>query len=315
MSLNVQRSDLITFLRNNYFEKLDPVGVRRIKRCIENGLRMVSKEHNWAFLLDTYVFNTTDVYSTGTLTIPSAGDTTWDFSGATLPSDIVTAHAFLEINGEETWYEITERTDDDTLETRYAYAGDETAGTAGISYKIVYPVYNLPTNFRKEIYLKDRKGGTNVFPSQAPATWWAHDEFAGTGQPRAYAVVQDHHDANQKQLLLYPCPEDTQSYELCYWRHAGWYSSATPATSTWRMRATSDDDYVDWPEEKLELLYQAILVCLYREVEPQKQMGAFSMYQQMLDDAKNDDGENGGIRTLSDGGAKPYVFPYQIPTS
>lgn len=311
MALTLQRSDLITYARNNGYEALDQVATRRYQRAVENGLRMASDERAWSWLIGTYPFATVAPYETGTLTIPSAGSTTWEFSGATtLPSDIVTKDAFLEVSGERGWYRITERTDDDTLETRDVYRGSEAAGNA-VSYRIVYPLHDLPANFRELSAIYDTKRNDYLRETTVPELWWLHAQTYQASQPRGYAIVPHYHDPNIMQLMLWPPPSSTvEAYEAVYVREAGWYSSNTPATSTFKLEATADSDYVDWPDSKRDLLYAAIMVCLYEELNEGNKLQSWQRsYAQKVAKAKANDKKSKVRRQLSDGSG--YGEPHQ----
>jgi hypothetical protein len=318
MTLTVTRLDLFTYAKNNGWESLDPVATRRFYRACDNGLRMVSREREWAFLTDTFQLVTIVPYSTGTLTTPTAGDTTWEFAGATIPTNVVTANAFLEVNGERGWYEITERTDADTLETRSVYMGSVAASTASTTFRIVYPCYDLPADFRSLRGIWDIKRQDWLREVEVSEMWWLHSEHAGASQPEGYAVKQKRHDPNVQQLIFWPAPgSTTDAFEIAYTREAGWYSSATPATSTFKMIGTATTDYVDWPEAKLDLLYRAIMVCYYEETGEPKLQGAERAYYMALDKNRADDKRSRVKRTLSDGGAGPSIpqSQWNIPTS
>lgn len=319
MALTKTRLDLLTYARNQGFEALDSVATRRFYRACENGLRMVSRERAWDFLTQTFHILTTAPYDTGTLTTPAAGSTTWEFSGATVPTDIITGNAFLEVNGERGWYELTQRTDADTAETRTEYMGSVAASTASTSYKIVYPLYNLPANFRELRAVYDTKRQDWMNETTVPELWWLHAEHAGASQPEGYSIVQKRHDPNIMQMLFWPAPGDTtEAYEVLYVREAGWYDTNTPATSTFKMLATADTDYVDWPEAKLDLLFKAIMVCYWEEMgDSARQQGAERAYFRTLGPAKSDDKRSKKKRTLSDGGSAVNLPRSQwiVPTS
>lgn len=302
MALTVTRSDLKTFLRANYFEKLDTVSIARVERAIEDGLRMVSRAREWAHQITDYPITTAGPYSTGTVSINSAS-TAVTGSGTVFPSNVVTANAFIEFNGENTWYEVTARGGDTALTIRDAYSNTAGTNLSGATYKIVYPLYALPDNFRRHVDLFDVGRQRVMQWSTTPPLWDAHAARAGVATPQVYGTVVKRHDPNTTNMLLYPAPDGIEKFQLVYMRHTGWYDAATPATSVWKMRATADTDYVDWPESKLDILYAAILVKLYEEVDQGKVNGAYSHFWQLLQQAQEDDADNIKVRTLGSGGA------------
>lgn len=298
MSLSVTRGDLVTYaIRAIHGSATGDVPVERVQRGIEDALDMLSMERQFVFQQDTYDLVTVVPYSTGTLTVPST--TTVEFSGTTLPSDIV--GQFLEIGGEKHWYEITERTDNDTCVTRFAYNGNLTDGTASTAYKIVYPLIDLPGNFARAIDLIDVE--TNDVLSEVPysANWVLHSERTGVGTPTHFSLVAKRNDPNQYQLLLYPAPDVQRQYQLTYYRLPGWYDTATPATSTWKRQATASTDYVDWPDKMMFVLRSAILLCVAREIKPES-VNAYKMaYDMNLQAAANMDQKSARPMLLSRG--------------
>lgn len=301
--MSKQRSTLITYLRQNYGDSFGSVADSRIDRALDNALRLL-RPFEWRFLISTISLKTIAQYDTGTLTTPTAGDTTVEFAGATLPTDVVTANAFLEIDGEHKWYEITERTDADTCEIRSAYTGDNGAAAASLSYRIVYPLIDLPANFRRVEAMQDAARGLPLAEVTPPSAWWLNAGQAGASEPTAYGIVQKRSDPDQMQLLLYPPPGDTvYGYELTYVRDPGWYDTATVATRTWKREATADTDYLDWPEKYMDLFYAAARLCLYREDDPSnKKQDTEAEYYDLFAAASGDDKRSNVLRTLGDGG-------------
>lgn len=312
MALTVQRSDLITFLRNNYFEKLDTITTNRINRNIENGLRRVSRQRDWSFLETTKKINAIAPYSTGTVSV-SHGSASVTGSGTVFPSDSV--GAYIEFNGEDGWYEITVRGGDTSLTILDNYSNTGGSNLSGVTYNIVYPLYSLPANFRRKAGLFDPGRRRWLRYADSTALWWVHAGRTGTAQPEAYGFTPLRHDPNISRLLLYPAPSAVENYELVYWRHAGWYSSNTPATSTFKLKATADTDYIDWPDDMLDLLYAAILLELYEEIGDPKMGAAASRYFQLYEAAAADDQENGEIRRIGQSGGRGPNQRHFISTS
>ena len=298
MSLTVTQSDLVTYLRNNYYEKLDTVATTRIKRCIENGLRRVSRERNWSFLRTTQKLNATVEYNTGTVSV-NHGSTSVTGSGTTFPSDIV--GAYIEFNGEDGWYEITARGGDTSLTILDAYSNTGASDLSGVTYTIIYPLISLPANFRQQEALFDPGRRRYLRYAEDTELWWVHAARAGTGQPEAFGFTATRHDPNITKLLLYPAPSSVENYELVYWRHAGWYDTNTPATSTFKLNATATTDYIDWPDDLLDQLYASIDKSLHEETGAESVAGLANSYYELLERAMSDDQESGQIRGLSDG--------------
>lgn len=295
MTLSLSRENLVLFVRNNYNDRGEVASERRVLRVIENGLRDLSSRREWEHLVDgRRGFVSTAPYSTGTVdTISGTGVT---LTGSTLPSDIV--GAFIQFSGEERLYEITVRVSDTALTLAEAYVG---AATSGTTYQIVYPLVELPSDTRKILKVFDVARQNYLSRAEAPALWWLHSRQTAAQQPRAYAIVRKRHDPNVRQILFYPPPGTTvEQYWVTYVRHAGWYSSATPATSIWKMRSTADTDYVDWPEDKQEILEAAIMTALFRETKAPELQTYQRMYDELLDMAESDDNDFGEHAELGD---------------
>lgn len=301
MALSIQRSDLITYLRDNHYAKVDSTATRLLERSVEHGLKLVSRERYWSFLQDDYQIISVVPYTTGTISV-TIGDTAHTLVGSTLPSNIVASSytTFLEVNGEANWREVTIRGGNTSLTCRFAYAGS--ASLSGVTYVIAYPAYDLPLNFRRKRSLIDMLTRQPMRYVEWDDMQWGQNEQAGTGNPVDYTIHTRRNDDSLYQLWLWPAPSTTvKVYNLIYWKDAGWFDTNVPATSTWKREATLAGDYVDWPVRFLDLLRQACLVSLYREVETAKFGTAMEAYARMLADAIEDDEVSGEIRTLSSG--------------
>lgn len=301
MTLTITRSTLVTLVRNNYQDRQEAAPERRIIRAIENGLRHLSTRRVWEHLNNgTIALSGTPEYvgsdNSDTATVSHGGTSVT--MAQTSPSDVV--GAFIEFNGEAGWYEITAGASSTTLTLRDAYRNASAGNLSAVDFKILYPLIDLPADFRKRTRLIDtlrQKTLAPVFPTSLQVL---HSLQAGGGQPRSYAVKPKRGDPNVQQLLLYPAPNAVEHYLFEYIRHAGWYSTATPATSTWKMRSTADTDYVDWPESKMDLLEAAIMAALYRETNDPGLAEFTGLYYQLLEDHEADDHENWDDHQLGD---------------
>ena len=312
MALTVQRSDLIDFLRANYFQKLDTITTDRIKRNIENGLRRVSRQRDWSFLETTKKLNATAPYSTGTVSV-THGSTTVTGSGTTFTSSMV--GAYIELNGEDGWYEISAYTSGTEITIADAYSNVGGDDLSGVTYVVAYPLIDLPANFRRKAGIFDPGRRCWLRYADSTSLWWVHAGRTGTAQPEAYGFTPTRHDPNITKLLLYPAPNAIENYEMVYWRHAGWYDTAVPATSAFKLKATADTDYIDWPDDMLDLLYAAILLEMYEEIGHENAGQAQQRYYQLYEQAAADDQENGEVRTLGTSSGRGHVQRYFINAS
>lgn len=286
MALSVTREQLKVYaIQAVHGGAVDSTAIERVERAIETGIDLIAQERRFAFLQMAQDLVTTVPYSTGTVTIPST--TTVEFAGATLPSDIV--GQFLEFAGERHWYEIVTRTDDDTLVTRNVYAGDLAAALASQTYRIVYPLIDLPGNFNKLIALIDPETGDAVEEVPYEANWLMHSERAGTGPAEYFSLIPKRNDPNQWQLMLYPAPDVKRIFQIVYYRYPGWYDTAVPATSTWARKApagtSGDTYYVDWPDKLMYLLQAAVSWAVAREIAPAKAQNFKLEFDSLFEDA------------------------------
>lgn len=308
MALTKQKSTLITYLRDNFGSAYGNVADDAMDRALDNALRLL-RPFEWRFMFSTIGVLTTAQYTTGTVNAAGAKATSLTITGATLPSDIVTSNAFIEIDGARNWYEITVRGSNTTLTIRSPGLLAATAG--GETYRIVYPLIDLPANFKRLESLYDMSRAEGLAEVVPPDAWWLNAGDAGASEPRAYAVVQKRSDPNQMQLLLYPAPGSTvYGYELTYLRDPGWYDSATVATAAWSREATADTNYLDWPDKYMDLYYAAARLCLLRENDPHNKLrDVEGEYFELFAAASGDDRRSNVLRTLGDGGVGGSVRP------
>lgn len=312
MALSVTRQSLKVFaLRALAASAMDDTSIARVERAIENALDLLAAERRFSFQQDTADLVTTAYYGSGTssstVTIPSTTSVDLPHITGSLPTDVV--GAFLEINGEPHWYEIVTRTDDDTVVTRFPYRGNETAGTTGVAYKIVYPYVDMPGNFYKAQALIDVESGDWLEEVPYDAQHILQSERAGVGTPDCFSIVAKRNDPNQWQLMLYPPPDVQRQYQLVYFRMPGWYTTATPATSAWARQApagtSGDTYYVDWPDKLMFVLDAAVLAMVAREIKPSEARNYLTDFYVVLNKAANFDKKSAKPMRL--GGGAPVA--------
>ena len=254
---------------------IDATAVARVERAIENGLDMLLMERCWAFMQDTYDIVCKKPWTGGATTGTAAiavGATTLTVSSAdALPADIV--GQYIQVNAESHWYEIVTRTSDTVLEVRHAYSNESETDLTASAFSIMYPLYDLPTNFfriRPEGggLIDTNSGGGELAYSNFGVTHYLHAERVGSGEPEAFGLQAKRHDANQWQLFMYPAPSRAKRYQLVYFRKPGWYDTNVPATSEWKPQATADTNYVDWPDKLSFVLEAAVAAAVAKEIKP-----------------------------------------------
>lgn len=301
MAATVQRSDLIAFIRANGFEKIDGVGVTQFKRAIENGLKEASRYRQWSFLTDNVLLSVPVEYTTGTISV-GHNSTTVTGSGTNFPND--TVGAFIQFNGENIWYEISVHTSGTELTIAEAYKSTEGTDLSGKSFTITYPIVDLPAKFRTNLRLVDvGRRNSRFLRDVSEQDMTTLSNWGGeTGQPYSYAHTIRRNDPNQRSVRLYPAPNVIENYRMLYTRHAGWYSTNVPATAVFKTKATLDTDYVDWPDDMMDVLEASILNELAREISSPRAGQLGGEFYQKVNRAAGDDEDQGDIKILSSNG-------------
>lgn len=299
MALTQTRSDLIEYARRAVGAgALDDTARLRYEQGVENALKMLSREREWSWQRDVIDLVTTACYPATpdvalTVTIPTTASVT--FSGTTLPAGVV--GAFLEFASERHWYEITVRGGDTSATIRNVYSGNIAGGTASQSFMIVFPLLDLPANFRNKGILIDVEDNEYLEDLPYDPMWLLHSERTGAGEPEKFSIIPKRNDPNQWQLMLYPAPLTARAYQLAYIRNPGWFTTAVPATSAWAAVAPTgtagDAYYVDWPDDLLFLLRLAVVACVADEIAPDQSARHHGRYRQECDKAAAQDRKRG----------------------
>ena len=298
MALTRTRLDLQKFaVRAICSGGADDTMVARINNCLENALQMLSVERYWSFHQDTKdivcIPAWTGGATTGTVTVTIGSTTVTIANSDNLPSNIV--GQFIEINNERHFYEIVARVSNTQLTLREAYSNESgTAPAATVNFKIVYPLYDLPLNFNR---LRPEGGGLlDVGSNQGELPYvqfgmmeLLQSQRSGAGLAQAFSIVAKRNDPTVWQLFLYPPPSSTKRYQLIYFRKAGWFDTAVPATSAWKEEATADTDYVDWPPKFDFVLEAAICAAVAGEIKADGATKYLSAFYLAVDKAANMD--------------------------
>jgi hypothetical protein len=189
----------------------------------------------------------------------------------------------------------------------------EIAGTEA-SYKIVFPRVNLPANFRRMGGIMEPASGQPLHQAEAKAGWWYQAYQQQTAWPRVWAIEQARNDVNQVQILLYPAPDIVRSYEIFYCRDPGWFDNVDPHLAAWKVEATVDTDYLDWPDRQMDLFYRAALLSLYEESDPEGKLGtAMGAFHQSLQQCKADDNRYPSIDSMTRQHNRGYGLDIRLP--
>lgn len=231
---------------------------RTIARSIAAALGRLTDDCRWSFMRDKYRIVTVAPVTVNVTATP-ASTTIVDI--ATNFTDAMVG-CFLEVNGEQKYYEIASKASTSILELVNAYQGPTAIGTTSDSL-VVKPAIDLPAAYSESIKLitvssgprsLNRIDGLDMEQRQS--------EYAGSSQPICYAI-RTKRNLTGKQIWFYPPPDAVYEFDLIYHRRAGWLDATTQA---WKVAPTQDTDIVTWPDEQLPLLRKAIHMCLAEEM-------------------------------------------------
>jgi hypothetical protein len=284
-----------------------------IKAAIPDGFRKLEARRDWSFLRRTVRIATTAPYATGTLTSNHGSsdplvNRTLDFAGSTLPTGI--EGQFIEINGEQTWYEIESRTNDTSLVLRTKYRGPIGTGTSGLSFKILFPNINLPNDFKS--YRKLVPLGGIAEPRYMPPETMLdmHQNFAGAAQPWKWTEMERTDDTGQM-LVFFPPPDAVYQYDLRYNRRIGYLDvSAANAWIDGVQTAPAEDDIVLWDDRQMAVLRAAIVYAGYQEFENAQLVGmAADRFERAVEEASANDSRNKELTVFGGGHPdRPYWY-------
>jgi hypothetical protein len=284
----------------------DNTMITRCQQCAERALEMLSSERFWSFQQDTKdivcIAPWTGGTTTGDATIAIGGTDVTIASANNLPADIV--GQVIEFNSERHFYEIIARVSDTHLTLREAYSNETATSLANVPFSIMYAKYDLPANFGR---LRPEGGGLlDVGSGRGELAYVQYglekllqSQRTGAGLPQAFSIEAKRNDPTVWQLFLYPPPNSTKRYQLVYFRKAGWFDTAVPATSTWKEIATADADYVDWPPRFMYALEAAMCACVAKEIKPDSYTKYLQDFYLQVDKAANFDKVQGKPLRLS----------------
>lgn len=281
----------------------DDTMTSRVENALEVALGMLARKRHWNCHKRTYEFVTIAPYSTGTVSI-NIGSTSVTGSGTTFPAN--SPGQRIEFAGERHWFEITARGTGTALTILDAYSNKAVASLSDAAYKIVYPLYDLPSDFGRLL-----PEGNGLFDVDSGADTMSYVEYdlmtalqaskAGAGKHQCFTVRPKRNAPDTKQIELFPPPSDTTRYQLVYFRRPGWFDSATPATSVWKAKATADTDVVDWPDDLDYVMESAVRAAVARAINHARYQDYIGMFNRDVGEAENFDRQHPGIMLLSRG--------------
>lgn len=263
----------------------------------------------WRWMEGLARINTLAPYSTGQLTaVP--GSTTLTGTGTAW----VAAHVggFIEIDGQDNWYEIVARNSDTdiTIANQYNHPDGGAGNPDPTDYRIVFPQYALPDDFLSMIDFYDLQGQIEMSEVSYANLLHRMNHYNGASQPYVYAYgskrptnAAGDPDVTRR-IWFWPPPTsggtNTQFwYDLLYHR---------------RLKVPDKNDLteiVDWPDEQFRVLQICCLMAAYDELgDVQKAQAAEYRFQRVAQDAAKADWDSDRAFILGQGNtpARPHWY-------
>jgi len=213
-------------------------------------VRTLSSKRRWRYYQDTYNFNFTESYDTGTVTV-TEGSTTVTGSGTTFTSAMVGRK--FSVDGEPGIYTIAAYVSatEITLDRDYARDSD-----SGVAYVIFQDTYDLPTDLRSLVAIRNLKTGRelDVVSNQERLAEFSYYGQVSYFNPSKCAQWGYNSTTGAQQLIFNGAPEDADPIQVVYYR--------TPVAMTDIL------DTVDVPDSLDEAVYLGVLISVVRRVRP-----------------------------------------------
>lgn len=267
----------------------------KIRAILPDAFLRVESVRDWSFLRRTQRISTTRPYLStddSTSVDYTNGSTTITGNLTSFSTNGVVEGDYIEVNGEQTWYEVASVGSETSLTLRSAYRG--TSGSAK-SFIIARPWISLPNDFkslRKLVPL----GDVAYLQYTTPEDFLdLQQNYAGVSQPYHWTHMQKYDDDGEY-LMLYPSPDAVYQYELRYNRRIGFLDVNT--NNDWIDVTTTepaDDDIVLWDDRDMSVLRKAIIAAAYEEYENPtladmaQQRFEMSLSKAMMRDGKNNE--------------------------
>ena len=230
----------------------------QILAAIQDAMRNASQTCDWTFLRERKRITTREKYTTGRVNVTRntatvIGVSNSSGSQALFPTSIESSNSTFDIKmaGELIDYPISARLGSHSLTLASVYVG--TGSLTQASFIIFRRSYDLPANCREVLNIvdvRDPNRGIRRINHKEMLEYSLRRADGST--PDFYSIENKTGDA-VRQLWLYPFPDgDTRlQYDLIYQR--------------WPTNPTLDTDVIDWPNDLMPLLKQAIAVELALE--------------------------------------------------
>lgn len=249
-------AQLRTMVADTYLDKSDAKALRVADRIINSAMRLGATAYDWEWFQKTGRVNTVAQQSSGTVAI-SNGGTQVVLTGGTWPTTVVGRH--IRINDSDADFEIGTRDSATSATFVSGHQWNDTAVTTG-TYVLYKDRVSLPGDCRKF-------GGINVEDTE-----WdpVYGDFQGWLRYKRVNPLQsgdpDYVAHDNSYLYFWPPPDSAEAIDCAYDR---WPASASTAADT-----------IDWPDQRIDVLYG--LIGLQLEVHRGKMT-----YDEAMSRAKN----------------------------
>lgn len=198
----------VSQLLQELMDELPGVDMPDFLRVCNQETGKLASEYPWRHLHETYRFNTTAHYTTGTVDLTN-GDATVTGSGTTFTSAMVGRK--FKIGSNNGIYTVETYTSATSIELDRVWAGDT---DTGLSYTIFQDTYSAPSDFWRLLQMVDcvtgykikEKGVFNTFDYNLAAEW--PHEFMQWGADGSGNI----------EFIFDGVPASTRQIDMTYWR-------------------------------------------------------------------------------------------------
>lgn len=267
MAKSVTYAVLKEFARRANDDRYDAKGESFITEAIEEALKVAGSE-KWSWLVKrTRVTTSQELSTKGYVNLTANASKVIFASGITcLTQAGVNNQWAAKFEGDDVDYDIASTAAGSTVSLTSIYVRQSNVSVSGVSYRLFRRTYDLPDDFRELVAIvHTRQPHMPLARKSLEAMLTLNLQRTNGDTPDSYSVENKSGDM-KRQLWLFPYPSGNtrHQFDLIYYR--------------WPTKPTADADIIDWPDDLIPLLRDAI------EMEIAKKNNDDQRYQLKLAD-------------------------------
>jgi hypothetical protein len=257
----------------------------KTKAAIPDGFTMLDTFRDWSFLRrevklvteQPYEGDPNDEDADGNAERVAYNDKSTDITGTQTLFETATPELggggvkegdYIEVDGEQIWYEIAaDAASETSLTLRSPYRG---VSAVDKDFIIVRPGYDVPTDFKSLRKLVAQSDIADVRYVDPENFLDLQANFAGASQPY-YFTISERTDDGLQRIVFFPPPNEVYTYELRYNRLLGFLDISS--NNDWldpRSATVGNADIVLWDDRLMSVMRLCIIAAAYAEYEPDK---------------------------------------------